>query len=757
MDMMNMGTLDAHHAGGTTGGNTGSMYGPNSDNPTGPSPEYGFHFGYDPTADYSNPISFLGLARNGAGFGIHGTGVDKLKQQGLDFTKDTWSDIKKAAPTGGAIKNIGSFFGGLFEDGGVRHQEGGMYDKMHQYQTGGQQLPGGQMQPIPGSDAVQFNGRSHDQGGIMLDSKTEVEGGETMDKVNGKDYFFSSYLKEGGRSYADMHKQILEGGGDQEKIDWLAKLQEKAAGRNPANIQTARHGGIKKYQGGGDIDFNPLKDLDGDGIIDGNDDDMDGDGIPNYIDSNPKEAAKEAATENKNKEQYFPSLTNKETNKETTETQGNTVGRNNKYKVASYETYGDEEGTYGDIPDYQPGYKVGDVQMYAGKDDAAFRKSLQEEDFRGEWMNNADPEVLEKAGITSFQDMNDPAAVTKYQEAWNELNPDNQITVDGKFGEQTFRTATVSSNKESESSEETTTEEDTITEKGTTNENLLEKKKDWITPVVAAAQLLPAMYAFGDSPDYMSEHPMASPGAIIPERLSKTHLDRIDMNPEKARNAADFRSMNKFIETSGGGPSNMINKMAAYARKQQGDRDISSQEQRANISIANQEAVMDQQRKVSNVTNALDASKFNVSTQQDVNKFNATMEGKVDEFNRGADAATTDRRLMALDSMTKTFAGMNSDRLQYNAQERMAQAVSGETGVYGREAYKQILIARGLKPGTESFTNAMNAYGASESGTEETTTSTTTTKYDSAGNLLEEPKTKKKKGGFIPTGFRRYS
>ena len=54
----------------------------------------------------------------------------------------------------------------------------------------------------------------------------------------------------------------------------------------------------------------------------------------------------------------------------------------------------------------------------------------------------------------------------------------------------------------------------------------------------------------------------------------------------------------------------MMNKMAAYAKKQQGDRDIAAQEQRANVAIANQEAVMDQQRKSTNVTNALDASKF---------------------------------------------------------------------------------------------------------------------------------------------------
>ena len=51
---------------------------------------------------------------------------------------------------------------------------------------GGVRLPGGTMNPIPGSDAVEFKGKYHKQGGILLDEQTEVEGGETMDKVTMK-------------------------------------------------------------------------------------------------------------------------------------------------------------------------------------------------------------------------------------------------------------------------------------------------------------------------------------------------------------------------------------------------------------------------------------------------------------------------------------------------------------------------------------------------------------------------------------------
>ena len=145
------------------------------------------------------------------------------------------------------------------------------------------------------------------------------------------------------------------------------------------------------------------------------------------------------------------------------------------------------------------------------------------------------------------------------------------------------------------------------------------------------------------------------------------------------------------------------------------------------------------------------------------------MEAKVDEFNRGADAATKDRRLNAIDSAVGVVAGMNKDRLQYNAQERLAQAISGNTGVYDREGYSQTLVQAGHVPGTDAYNNLMNTYIKNNNGThsneEETTSSssatetkTTKKKYAADGTLIDETTTTLKKGGFVPTGFRkRYS
>jgi len=124
------------------------------------------------------------------------------------------------------------------------------------FEMGGVKLPGGVAKPIPGSDAIEFKGKSHEQGGIMVDPNTEVEGNETMDKVTMKnggksDYFFSQHLKLGGKSFAQRHKDILKNGGSQKDIDALAKMQEEKAGRNPDDVKLGAGG---YYQLGGTDD-----------------------------------------------------------------------------------------------------------------------------------------------------------------------------------------------------------------------------------------------------------------------------------------------------------------------------------------------------------------------------------------------------------------------------------------------------------------------------------------------------------------------
>ena len=599
----------------------------------------------------------------------------------------------------------------------------GYMGQMQQYQMGGQNLPGGNVSPIPGSDAVEFTGQTHDEGGIMLDPKTEVEDGETMDKVNmkgrgAKDYFFSSYLKRGGMSFADHHKNILSRGGDQGEIDTLAKMQEQAAGRNPNAVQTASHGGYKQYSNGGEQDV-----------------------------YGPNHAGYERALTASGYTGYGTDGT--VSGADVGETGYQSIQGKNKQMVDGTLTH---TGYYGEIG------------------------PAEREDFF-----NRNKTIMEKIGVTSWEDF-DPATMTDdFQREFNTYlsneyntnedfrtnlanegitNLEGLITtagfhdkghkskkLDGFYGSYTH-------GKTSFYDQEDTPDNDPDTCKCTNTTTQAEveypcggelpeecKEGSGGTPdsgcpcgtdpetfspeccpddsstniertLIGAAQLLPAAYAFSEGPDYMTEHRMASPGAIIPERLSKTHLERVDMNADRARNQADYQSMNKFVETAGLGSSSIAAKMAAYGRKQEGNRMITDAENKANIEIGNQELLADQTRKTTNVQNALDASKFNVTSQLEADKQNAIMEGTVDEFNRAADAAVKDRRLMAIDNATKTIAGMYTDKLKIQSQERMADAISGQTGIAERNRYSMQLLNSGNYTGVNDpkYIEAMDAY-----------------------------------------------
>ena len=123
-------------------------------------------------------------------------------------------------------------------------------------------VPGGIIVPIEGTDAVEFKGRSHKQGGIIIDKDAngnptvEVEKDEVMLPLKMKDgkkqdYIFSDYLKIGGKSFAQRSKEILKGAGSQANLQQLATMQEKMAGRNSETVSVAKYGGIPQYATGG--------------------------------------------------------------------------------------------------------------------------------------------------------------------------------------------------------------------------------------------------------------------------------------------------------------------------------------------------------------------------------------------------------------------------------------------------------------------------------------------------------------------------
>jgi len=517
---------------------------------------------------------------------------------------------------------------------GFKHNKmmgGGMYSQMKQYQRGGMQLPGGEMEPIPNSDAMQFNGQSHDQGGIMLDPQTEVEGGETMDQVTmakhgGKrsDYFFSDHLKKGGVSYADMHKDILEEGGSQKKINYLAKMQEKAAGRNPNMIQTAKHGGTKKYQSGGSTDLQGNLDIN----------------LNNYT-IDPSDL--------------------------------NTVDKGEDFLNNFFET----------------------------REAARLERIKFQEEQR-----KKEEDLLTKMNIDIANARPTPSTSTNNTNNANTSNANTRVPTNEtilkidpiqiqQIGSETNLNDNLQLASTPEEQEKIITNEGNEDQKQKLKELQLKVRRGDIPTeayIAGIAQLIPAAYSFFNKQD-SAEQGSYTPGftsPIIAQRGRASKLDRVNYNNERSENAADMRGLNKFIETSGGGPANIINKMAAYSKKQRINSKINAAETRANTQIANQEAQLEQQMSVNNMARAQQASMTNAqliraeaarADQINANNASARQKLKDDEaFNK----------FQGISSAASGIAGIAGDILSYKAQERLAKTV-GSDGIYNRDKLRDAL------------------------------------------------------------------
>tara|TARA_R110002073_G_scaffold120781_2_gene262970 strand:+ start:246 stop:2174 length:1929 start_codon:yes stop_codon:yes gene_type:complete len=590
---------------------------------------------------------------------------DKKKNTtSMEYYTPAFESRLEMAPTTRSVEEGNPIYNRIYKE------QGGMYNQMKQYNKGGVKLPGGNMQPIPNSDAVQFNGASHDDGGILVDPQTEVEGGETMDQVtmaeNGgekKDYFFSDHLKEGGVSYANQHKEILANGGSQNDIDMLAKMQEHKAGRTTDKIQTASLGGVMKYEDGGTFSAQSDKSQRMIEILRAN-----GYDVPDAADlNNPNISNNQKSRGDGYYSDEGVDLSN-EANRQD-------FYNRNKDILGTIDSDGDGVNDINSWEDFDP-------QVHTSHFQNGFNDNMMS-------MFNNDPELMkqfEEEGY-STEDMK--------QFGFYDSEGGADTGQDGQFGQYTWSRLNPVGNKKEACPPpvggcpegQNWNQEACACEGGsttTTDKTVTKKKKDWAGAALGLGSMIPAVMAFTEKPDYMESPDLQSPGVVKAERVSKQHLDRVDFNDQIARNANDATAMNKFIETSGGGPANIANKMAAYAQKQAGDRDIKAQEAKANIAISNEENVLDNKRKAYNAEAALNASKFNVTSQEAAESANIRNNMYVDEYNSAADAATKDRRLNAVQYGVNTLAQLHRDKLTSQASDNLASAVDGQRGALDR-------------------------------------------------------------------------
>ena len=679
---------------------------------------------------------------------------------------------------------------------GTKNQMGGMYNKMQQYQMGGQQLPGGEVEPIPGSDAVEFSGQTHDQGGIMMDGQTEVEDGETMDQVNmakkgGKrDYFFSSYLKTGGRSFADAHKEILAEGGNQQEINMLAKMQEKAAGRDPkqvaglGGVMEYKHGGMHKYQTGGATEpvkpvmsdfksengsldlksFNKArkqykKDLK---VYEGEQEAANENAVnttpqsPKYIDEpedpdytdediqaeidriTEEESAEEVAEEEANKPKK------EEVNMEDLKARVKAVRKSAKdlgVDLSEFEKNGNLTTKTLDAAeeaintaqvefDNRPPEVVEETPAVVEDPNAvAYDRELDNVSIQGGeggkprlpiQQVQSIPTTIGGEPSLSTVDANIPSGkdTDRFADAAKDLLnldiqslEDNQVAEDNlQFNEETDawelkprNTSNLTIDRNPTIGSEEVNLKDEVLGDGVTGSKRLGSPYSPSPEIPNSAYLGMAAGAgaglysmFHKQPDAkQSEYTPGFTNPLIAEKGRAPSLERFNYNQDIANVGSEVRGMNKYIETSGGGPANMVNKMMAFSKGQTAKNQIRAAETRANIGVQNTEAQLKQQMTLDNMKRAQSASIFN----SQMNRAEMARKDQVDETN------TARRQKVQDDQEFQKYAGISSfanslqtglgDILDYKADMARSQAIGAGAGNVQRDAS---LVAAGYIP-----------------------------------------------------------
>tara|TARA_R110001583_G_scaffold106276_1_gene254525 strand:- start:22275 stop:25028 length:2754 start_codon:yes stop_codon:yes gene_type:complete len=563
----------------------------------------------------------------------------------------------------------------------TRYQFGGM-----NMEDGGTHLKGGVAKPLPGG-ATEFVGQTHEEGGIMLDPQTEVEDKETMDKVKGKDYFFSSHLKLGGKSFAARHKDLLKAGASQKEIDELARVQEIVAGRDEHSLddeKEKKHGGVRKYQDAG--------------FISEDQEDLDEEAKDIWEDPNGDHWNWDDARRASHQDYHFHEDGTPRTDEEKSQwklengmSSGDTITNQGELPAAEGYLYNgvteediapylDEIYDITGIPDFNarnPEHVKALQQVMINPTDELRQKyptyfSNTQGDMESDYLSG-DKTVHSSAqnddGLFGRDTLNAVMLLSESQEEIDdeeEIIPEPETETPGpELGPEGCPCEDGSMSEECCDDEDD--EDDEEEDENSLMYNKPKKKFPWDTVLgvgAGLAQLIPAYMAMKEKPDFMG----------APGRVPKIHLDRIAYNDARAENSANFHGMSRFLENSGLGPGAIANKMAAWGRKQEGDVKIGSQENRENIAIGNQEAQLNLQRLQNQVKN---------------NMF-------VNEFNAGASAANKDRKLMGVQNAVQTLANMNRDRMGFKTERYVAGATAGGTGVLSR--YNKELQFRKANP-----------------------------------------------------------
>lgn len=274
--------------------------------------------------------------------------------------------------------------------------------------------------------------------------------------------------------------------------------------------------------------------------------------------------------------------------------------------------------------------------------------------------------------------------VKKFQEEFNERAPEGEkLKVDGKFGTQTQSAKLAKENYPKEApKEEAPEEEDIINEEDI---NIVEEDAgDDFTQEEAPAEeakgdpakfrpMMPgtALQALGPLAALNSE---LSTRLVKPEYAKEIRMGRVNLDPERAAAARQSQAASAGITSSVAGPAALAMQQSNLAQSQAGQRNITDQENRANIQIANQEKGINVGVRQQNAANAMRAGMANAAAMNQTAAQNqATKLAAMNQLGRIATQTVKD--------YNQQYANFGSDMMEYGpvAADYYANTYRGNT------------------------------------------------------------------------------
>ena len=533
-------------------------------------------------------------------------------------------------------------------------------------------LPGGKAVSL-GNGNVEYVGNSHEEGGILVDRNTEVEGGEVEGNVQMKNgqrvpFIFSDYFKDDrGMSPADKVRRGISNQSAAKENEMHASTKGTPFGgpadgsRSPRNI--AQKGGRKKLQGS----RNPLE---GRSLY-----------SPQLIDRNSP--LFENISLGSNSTQKSSTSTNATQPQETGFTENpimqdnvGTGGERFQFQgTGPFIDYGGNinSGSWSGVYNTEWGKRYG-VTAETTQEEL---KKIYEEKYRPEM--EAFYEDTDKAieTLKSFAESDHPNA-SNFKRVFRGLDfndPNDHAEIirrakkksfDGKIGSFHMFAAEPEA-KEAEPAAKA--EEKTIAEE--VNPELTKEQKERVPGLgYKNESAIPGVAVAGMAAGLL---PLFAP-KIPPAELARAtgnvqaqRLPRVNLKEQEARAASDFGATVGALERMGMAGTSMFSK--AMRNKAQTDQQISAQEAQSNANLAAQEAGMD-----------LRAQSLNKQAEASRRAFNAQTQNQREQFRQEQTRAD-------LDNISRTLTTAAGDVLAYQSDKRFADAID----VYDTRGYNRTL------------------------------------------------------------------